>query len=117
MGKSERQRALLSAYKEREVTGGVCAVRCDPTGRTLLLPCADPKGQRNRFDFSVSTNSPLHPAMAADWKRYGAAAFSFSCLETLEKKAEQSSQEFRADLDALCALWRERLEAGGTAFY
>lgn len=66
MGKTQRERELACAYKNRVITGGVCAVRNSATGRVLLLPCANPEAQGNRFAFSVSTGTPLHPSMAED---------------------------------------------------
>ena len=57
MAKTERQKALLSAWRERTVVGGVCAIRCTETNRVLLSAVADPSGLRNRFQFSAATGS------------------------------------------------------------
>ena len=65
MARTEHQKELLAAYRERPITGAVCAVTDTVSGRTLLLASPNPAGQRNRFQFAVSTDMPLHPA-----KRY-----------------------------------------------
>lgn len=117
MGKSQRQKALLSAYKERPVVGGVCALRNTVTGRVFLLPAPDPRTQRNRFDFSVSTDTCIFAALLPDWKAHGGASFTFEVLEELEKQPDRTDKQFRQDLDALTALWQERLAAGGAKFY
>ena len=49
MGKTQHQKDLLAAYKERTVVGGVCALRSAVTGRVFLISAPDPKGQRNHY--------------------------------------------------------------------
>lgn len=110
MGKTARQKELLAQYRERKIVGGVCLIRCGATGRSLLLPAADPESQRSRFAFAVSTDSPLLPAMALDWQTFGAESFTFETLEELEKGPTQTDREFRADLELLAQLWRGRLD-------
>ena len=117
MAKTERQQALLSAWRERTVVGGVCAIRCTETNRVLLSAVADPSGLRNRFQFSAATGSCTFLPLSADWNRYGAGSFTFTVLEELEKGADQTDAQFRADLEALAALWRERLATEGAEFY
>lgn len=117
MAKTERQKALLSAWRERTVVGGVCAIRCTETNRVLLSAVADPSGLRNRFQFSAATGSCTFLPLSADWNRYGAGSFTFTVLEELEKGADQTDAQFRADLEALAALWRERLATEGAEFY
>lgn len=117
MGKTAYQKELLAQYRERQVVGGICCIRCTASGKTLLLSAGDPESQRSRFAFSVATGMPLLPAMTADWKRFGSDTFLFEVLETLEKAPEQDEQTFYTDLDALAQLWRERLAGQGTEFY
>ena len=54
MARTEPQRQLLAAYKQRPIVGGVCAIRCPAAGRTLLLAAPNPEGQRHRFAFAVA---------------------------------------------------------------
>lgn len=117
MGKTPRQRALLAAYREREMVGGVCAICSRVTQRVLLLPASDPRSQRNRFRFSVSSGTCIHAALAADWAAHGPGSFCFEVLEELPKDPDRTDEQFRADLSALAALWRERLSGEGVPLY
>lgn len=117
MAKTEHQKELLSAWRERTVVGGVCAIRCTETNRVLLSAVTDPAGLRNRFQFSAATGSCTFLPLSADWNQYGAASFTFTVLEELEKGADQTDAQFKADLEALAALWRERLASEGAEFY
>ena len=117
MAKTEHQKELLSAWRERTVVGGVCAIRCTETNRVLLSAVADPAGLRNRFQFSAATGSCTFLPLSADWNQSGAGSFPFTVLEELEKGAEQTDAQFKTDLEALAALWRERLASEGAEFY
>lgn len=117
MGKTQRQKELISAYRERTVVGGVCLIRNTVTGRCLFIPSANPEGQRNRFQFAYSTDTCLHPSLRSDWQSHGSASFAFSCLETLEKKPEQTDRQFQEELNLLADIWRARLTAEGAEFY
>ena len=117
MARTQRERALLTAYKERPVVGGVCAIRNTATGRVLLFSCLDPKGKQNRFSFAVSTGTCIEAALQKDWRELGPAVFTFETLETLEKKPDQTDRDYREELALLLELWRERLAARGDCFY
>lgn len=117
MARTEHQKELLSTWRERTVMGGVCAIRCAANNRVLLSAVSDPAGLRNRFQFSAATGSCTFLPLAADWSKYGAGSFSLTVLEELEKGADQTDAQFRSDLEALAALWRERLAAEGAEFY
>ena len=93
------------------MTGGVCAVRNTATGRLLLLSAADPAARRKRCAFAASTGTPLLPALADDWSRYGRDCFVFEVLETLMREPEQAEAQFRAELDVT------RLSARGASCY
>lgn len=117
MGKSEHQKELLAAYKERKILGGVCCVTCTSNHKRLILGATELKSQRNRFELALATNSPLLPAMGQDWREHGSTAFTFEVLEELEKTPEQSDLDFRADVKLLAEIWREKLSNEGATFY
>lgn len=113
MPSSERKKELRQAYRDQPDIGGVYAIRCRPTGRVFLYAAPNPKGQKNRFDFSVSTGTCVHAALAADWRAYGSEAFTFEVLEELERGPEQTAQAFHDDLAALLDMRREKMAEEG----
>ena len=117
MGKTEHQKELLAAYKERKVLGGVCCITCMRNQKRLILGAIELKSQRNRFELALAANSPMLPSMGGDWREYGSAGFTFEVLEELEKKPDQSDREFSADVKLLAEIWREKLAAEGATFY
>ena len=104
------RRDLTRAYKERTVRGAVYRITNTRNGRYLLGYVADVASVRNRFQFAVSTGSAVDPRLRADWDAHGAAAFTLTILDELEKRADQSQAEFLADLQALEALRRSELD-------
>ena len=52
-----------------------------------------------------------------DLRWENAAAFTFTQLEALEKKPDQTDRQFQEELELLRDIWRERLAAEGTEFY
>ncbi|MDD5398804.1 MAG: hypothetical protein PHU70_06950 [Dehalococcoidia bacterium] len=45
------------------------------------------------------------------WESFGGEAFAFEILESLEKKKEQSQEEFIDDLEMLKQLWSDKLDS------
>jgi len=99
---------LKDQYKNRIVIGGVYGIKCNGSGRMWIKSTKDIAGQRNRFDFFVSTNSCPEPGMYSDWNQYGANSFSFVILEKLEKGETQTDKEFIDDLRILYDIWLEK---------
>jgi len=106
----EKKKDIAAAYKERPRIGGICAVRNTVTGRVLISAVTDVEGYKNRFAFSLSTDSCVHPKLDADWKKYGGSAFELHILETLEKKETQTDLEFTIDIASLKELWLEKID-------
>ncbi|MDL2323529.1 GIY-YIG nuclease family protein [Ruminococcaceae bacterium OttesenSCG-928-A16] len=105
-----RRKELQQQYKQRPVIGGVYCIRNTQTGRCLLQQTTDIAGSKNRLDFARITNDcPMHQ-LKEDWNTFGAASFAFEEKEKLEKKAEQTNEEFRKDLQALLEMWQESPE-------
>lgn len=104
----ERRKELLEQYKQRTVVGGIYRIRNSVTGHTYINWDDDLQGAENRHRFSVSTNTCILPEMREDWLAHGAASFTFDRLEELEKNAEQTREEFRADLETLFEIWSEK---------
>jgi len=103
------RKELIRKYKERKVTGGVYRILNTQNGKYLLASCIDLKGDRNRFDFSVSTGSCVQLKLQKDWNQFGPKAFKFEVLDELKKDPEQDNTAFREELRLLEEMWRERL--------
>lgn len=102
------KKECIQQYKTRQMIGGVYVIRCQGNGRTWLKSTSDLQGEQNRFQFALSNNSCLNPAMLREWNQYGSQSFSLQILEELKKKETQSDQEFADDVRALLELWKER---------
>ncbi len=100
MDKQEK-RQIAAQYKKRRQLGGVYAIRCNETGKRLLLSTMDMPGSENRFRFAQSTGGCVHPKLSRDWEMYGGKGFAFDTLETLEQKENQTDAEFRQDVREL----------------
>jgi len=99
---------LKEQYKNRVITGGVYCVKCSGTDHLWLRATTDMQGSKNRFAFSVSTNSCPEMCMIEAWKQFGATTFSFEILEKIEKKETQTTREFSDDVNTLLELWNEK---------
>lgn len=104
----QNKKDLLAAYKQRTQIGGVYAVINTKTGRSLVLANSDIAGIQKRYEFAVLTGGCFHPKLQKDVSQYGADAFTFTALETLEKKETQTDKEFADDLDTLLQLRLEQ---------
>ncbi|MDR1674004.1 MAG: GIY-YIG nuclease family protein [Oscillospiraceae bacterium] len=106
------KKEIRDQYKNREITGGVYAVKNTQSGKILLESTADLQGAQNRFEFSVKTGSPAFVKLQRDWN---AGNFTFEVLDPLTKKDTQSDKEFSDDIAALKEIWTEKLS--GTPMY
>ena len=107
MGKPSKN-DLKEQYNNRVIIGGVYCVKCSGTDIFWLRATTDMQGSKNRFAFSVSTNSCPEMGMVETWKQFGATAFSFEILEKIEKKEMQTTREFSDDVNTLLELLIEK---------
>ena len=105
------RKKLVNEYKQRKLTGGIYRIINSLSGMHLLGSTHDLKAMQNRFNFSVSTGSCIHPRLERDWKECGGEAFTFEILDSIQMKEGQSRDEFTDDLKILEELWRGKLNA------
>jgi len=102
-------------YKEREIIGGVYAIRNTLNNKVFLDATVDLRGIRNRFEFALKTGSCIHVKLQSDWDKHGGGQFIFEVLEELYKGDTQTADQFKADIMLLKEIWLENLS--GTEFY
>jgi hypothetical protein len=102
------KKELKKNYKNRTVIGGIFGIKCHGNDRIWIKSTKDMAGQKNRFGFSLATNSCPEPGMLADWKRYGAKSFAFVVLEEIEKGETQTEKEFSDDVAMLFEIWHDK---------
>lgn len=101
MGSDRTKKELQAQYKEREVVGGVFAIRNTLSGKMLISTTTDIQGSRNRFEFAQKTGSCVDPRLQSDWDRDGNGQFVFEPLEEIKRETTQTEAEFRRDIDIL----------------
>ena len=103
------RKELQSQYKEREVLGGVYAIRNTIQNKLFLDVTADLHGMQNRFAFAQKTGSGLHLKLQQDWAAQKGEGFVFEILDEMVKSREQSNAAFLEELNLLKDMWLEKL--------
>ncbi len=107
--KMKSKKELKENYKNHEIIGGVYCIECSGNGKSWLRSAKEVQTTKNRFLFSISTNSCPEMCMQKEWKQYGAETFSFKVLEELKKEEIQTDREFNEDLNVLLEFWAIKL--------
>ncbi len=98
MTKEEKQKLKIN-FKNREVVGGIFAIK-NETNKTIYLDKSlNLAGSKNRFDFCRINDSCVHPRLQDAWKEFGKSAFSFEILERVVKKNAQTDASFNSKLE------------------
>lgn len=106
----KNRKELVSEYKERNIIGGVYAIRNTLNSKILLLSATDLHGCKNRFDFSQKLNNCTYIKLQQDWQRHGNGIFVFEILDQLEKKENQTEKQFKEEIKILYEIWKEKYE-------
>src|SRR6478752_8344434 len=107
--RTEDRRLAVSAYKKREVEGGIYAVRCVVSGEVWVGGAPDLSKIQNRLWFTLRQGANTHRSLQSMWNAHGAEAFSFEIIERLEPE-EIGYVRDRIMRDRL-ATWAEQLRA------
>ena len=110
MKNNTSRKELIAGYKERQLIGGIYAVRNTATGKMLLGAANDLRVSLNRFEFAVKTGSCVDPKLQRDWDVQSGEGFVFEVLEELQKGETQTEDQFKADIKLLKDLWLEKLD-------
>jgi len=103
-----KRKSLKEAYKDKPMVGGVYRVQCNGNQRSWIKATKNLAGRQNKFGFAIATGTAPEPGMRSEWLQYGVKSFSFTVLETLTQKKDQTEQEFGEDIDALLKMWTEK---------
>ena len=110
------RRALVRRYKETPPPMGVFAVRNLVDRRAWVGASMNLAGALHRARFELQQRAHRVAALQADWTRLGAQAFAFEVVDTL-KPQDDPAHDYRAELDALLALWTEEFGRRGELGY
>jgi hypothetical protein len=104
------RKEIVKEYKNSLRPMGIVQVKNLRNNRVYLTPSANTPGTMNsiRFQLRMGTFLPS-PALAADWKELGEQGFVIEVLDEL-KPADDPAHDYRDDLKALEAMWKEKLK-------
>ncbi len=117
MDNKQRKKEMISAYKSREVVGGVCMLKNTVNHKILLDATTDLQGSLNRFQFAKMTNSTLYGSTTEDWKKFGKDAFTYEVLESITKEETQTNADFKKEVLLLKEMLQTELSEQGYVFY
>jgi hypothetical protein len=107
----DKRKTLKNEYKQGKIIGGIYRITNTHNGMYLLDYAINLQAKQNMFNFMASSGSCLDYRMKKDWAEFGGKVFIFEMLEALEKKKEQSQDEFISDLKMLTQFWSEKLDS------
>lgn len=107
---------LKRQFKERQVPMGVFLIRNASSGRFVVRPARNLRAAMNRLFVEVTPATNPNLDLQADWRALGQAGFEVRVLDVLEPK-DVPGWDPDEDLQALAAMWRERLVAEGGVPY
>jgi hypothetical protein len=107
----DNRKSLINEYKQRKIIGGIYKITNTSNQRYLLDYSANIQATQNSFDFMVTAGYCSIYKLKQDFQSFGPKAFTFEVIETLEKKKEQTQQEFEDDLSVLKQIWSDKLDS------
>ncbi|MFA7068767.1 MAG: GIY-YIG nuclease family protein [Acidaminococcaceae bacterium] len=99
---------LKAEYRNKAIIGGIFCIKCLVNNTLWLRTTTNMQSSKNRFCFSLVTNSCPEPCMLTEWKKFGASSFTFEVLEEIKKKTTQTESEFTDDVHTLLELHTEK---------
>lgn len=110
------RRQMVRRYRETPRPAGIYRVSHAPSGRILLGASADAPAMLNRIRAQLRMGANRNRRLQEDWDADGPEAFTFEVLDTLPP-GDAPGYDPRSDLEALEALWREKLAIPGDLEY
>jgi hypothetical protein len=110
------QRAAKQAYKLNPPPAGIYQIRNLRNGKIFIASARNVRGKLNGVMFSLKQKSHYNEKLQADWNFFGAEAFIGEVLDELKPAAGETEVDVK-DLQALEALWLEKLQPFGERGY
>src|ERR1700751_5061348 len=110
------RKQLVREDKESKRPTGVYRVRCVVNGKSLVGTSVDLPAMLNRQQSQLRMGGHPNKALQKDWNEYGAGAFEFEVLDTLEVP-DRDCYDPKADLRTLEGMWLDKLKPYGEGGY
>lgn len=109
-------RKLRDDYKQSFVPIGVYTIRNTVNQRIFVGGARNLPGAMNRHRFELTNWAHRNAELQADWKRFGAQAFSFDVLDEV-RQSQDPAVDYDTELANLLAMWGEELSVRGEQGY
>ncbi|HEY0511668.1 MAG TPA: GIY-YIG nuclease family protein [Thermoanaerobaculia bacterium] len=110
------KKALKRQYKESPRPMGIYQVRNTVNGKVLIGTSVDLPSMLNRQRAQLRLGGYSNRALQKDWTEFGPEAFAIEILDILPP-SDRPAYDPAADLQALEALWLEKLTPFGERGY
>ena len=101
---------LKREYKETVPVAGVFQIKNKVNGKVFLGSSLNIAGPLSAHEFMLASGSHRNAELLADYKKFGAAAFSFDILDVVHVKDVPGFQ-LEIELKALEELWLDELNS------
>lgn len=95
---------------------GVFQIRNKENEKVFIDSSNNIPGKINRHRFALNAGQHASKTLQADWNELGESAFEFETIEPVEPRTDQN-YDYRADLETLEDLWREKVQPFGARGY
>ncbi len=116
MPDQQKRRELIREYKRTPREMGAYRIHNTANDKSFVGSSRDVRSRLNRHKMQLRFGSEENKALAADWARYGEAAFVFETLEALEP-LDDAGYDPDKDLKELEEIWLEKLTPWGERGY
>jgi len=102
-----RHKEAMAEYRQMRFSMGVLQIRNLSNGKVLLDSGLNLPALVNRHRFQLELGAHPNRLLQLDWNQFGAEAFRFEMVAEVERMESEPDRDYRDDVKALEALWRE----------
>jgi hypothetical protein len=110
------KKAMVREYKETPRPMGIYQIMNKANGKVLIRSSVNVPAILSRLKFELQMGNCREVVLQKEWKQFGPEMFEFAVLELL-KPVDDPTSDRAEDLQALEALWIERLAPFGDKGY